>query len=133
RDIKPMNALSEAILGLNPVTFQYKSDPADAGPQFGLIAEEVAKVNPNLVVRDQKGEIYTVRYDSVNVMLLNEFLKQHCKMEEQEATIARLKQDFQSELAEQQKQIKMLTSALGQVSDRIGLNKPAPRVALKHR
>src|SRR5262249_36015733 len=74
KEIKPMNLASEAILALRPVTFQYRSDNRGT-PQFGLIAEEVAEVNPNLVVRDENGEIYTVRYDAVNAMLLNEFLK----------------------------------------------------------
>src|SRR6266545_3602953 len=82
REIKAMEQASEAILALKPVTFHHKSDPAAAGPQFGLIAEEVAEVNPDLVVRDKNGEIYTVRYDAVNAMLLNEFLKEHRKVEE---------------------------------------------------
>src|SRR5213080_3414423 len=84
-----MQDASEAILNLKPVTFQYKTDKNNT-PQFGLIAEEVAKVNPNLVVRDKNGEIYTVRYDAVNAMLLNEFLKEHKKVAEQQATIAQL-------------------------------------------
>src|SRR5207244_5582961 len=79
REIKPMDQTSQAILGLKPVTFQYKSDPSGAA-QFGLIAEEVAEVNPDLVVRDAKGEIYSVRYEAVNAMLLNEFLKEHKKV-----------------------------------------------------
>jgi hypothetical protein len=89
-EIKPMDQTSEAILALKPVTFNYKSDKRDI-PQFGLVAEEVAKVNPDLVVRDKNGEIYTVRYEAVNAMLLNEFLKEHRKVQEQEATIAQLK------------------------------------------
>ena len=80
KQIKPMDSASEAILGLKPVTFQYKSDNMNT-PQFGLIAEEVAAVNPDLVVRDKNGEIYTVRYDAVNAMLPNEFLKEHRKVE----------------------------------------------------
>src|SRR5438477_11887550 len=72
-----------SLLGLKPVTFHYKSDTQNR-PQFGLIAEEVAEVDPDLVVRDEKGEIYTVRYDAVNAMVLNEFLKEHRKVEEQE-------------------------------------------------
>src|SRR5439155_408379 len=87
-EIKPMDKTSEAILALKPVSFHYKSD-SKGTPQFGLIAEEVAEVNPDLVVRDENGEIYTVRYDAVNAMLLNEFLKEHRKNEEQGATIAR--------------------------------------------
>ena len=110
-EIKPMDQTSEAILGLKPVTFHYKSDRAGT-PQFGLIAEEVAKVNADLVVRDEKGEIYTVRYDAVNAMLLNEFLKEHRKNEEQEATIAR-----------QQKQIEALAAGLQKVSAQLEVNK----------
>ena len=83
---------SEAILGLRPVSFQYKSDKTNT-PQFGLIAEEVAEVNPNLVVRDENGEIYTVRYDAVNAMLLNEFLKEHRMVKDQGDTIEALKKD----------------------------------------
>src|SRR5438552_290502 len=105
-EIKPMDKASEAILALKPVTFHYKKelDP-DGIRQFGLVAEDVAKVNPDLVVRDGEGKAYTVRYEAVNAMLLNEFLKEHRTVEEQKATIAQLKQDFQSRLAEQQKQI----------------------------
>src|SRR6266542_4001820 len=77
-EIKPMDNASEALFALKPVTFRYKKQIDPQGiPQFGLVAEEVAQVNPDLVVRDEKGEIYTVRYDAVNAMLLNEFLKQH--------------------------------------------------------
>jgi hypothetical protein len=79
--IKPMESASESVLALKPVTFHYKNDTTQT-PQFGLIAEEVAEVNPDLVVRDNKGEIYTVRYEAVNAMLLNEFLKEHCAVEE---------------------------------------------------
>ena len=86
-EIKPMDNSSEAILGLKPVTFHYKTDTKNT-PQFGLIAEEVAAVNPELVVRDEVGEIYTVRYEAVNAMLLNEFLKEHRKVEKQQITLA---------------------------------------------
>ena len=91
-EIKRMDKASEAVLALQPVTFRYKKniDP-DGVPQFGLVAEEVAKVNPDLVARDAKGEVYTVRYEAVHAMLLNEFLKEHRKNEEQEKTIAELK------------------------------------------
>ncbi len=116
KEIKPMDSASESILALKPVTFHYKSDAAGT-PQFGLIAEEVAEVNPDLVVRDEGGQIYTVRYDAVNAMLLNEFLKEHRKVQEQhrkiqqeEATITELKstvvrqeQDLKAKIAEQQK------------------------------
>ena len=108
-----MDKASEAILALKPVTFHYKSDDTDT-PQFGLIAEEVADVNPDLVVRDENGEIYTVRYDAVNAMLLNEFLKEHRKNEEQEAPIAR-----------QQKQIEALSASLQKVSAQLAAASPS--------
>jgi hypothetical protein len=88
KDIAAMEKASEAILSLRPVTFHYKSDTKEA-PQFGLIAEEVAKVNPALVLPDKEGKPYTVRYDAVNAMLLNEFLKEHRAVQEQGAIIAR--------------------------------------------
>jgi len=116
--IESMDKTSEAILALKPVTFHYKSDSTNT-PQFGLIAEEVAGVNPDLVVRDKNGEIYTVRYDAVNAMLLNEFIKEHRKNEEQEATIAR-----------QQKQIEALAAGLQKVSAQLELRKPAPQTML---
>ena len=106
---------SEAVLELKPVTFHYKSE-SKATPQFGLIAEEVAKVNPNLVVRDENGQIYTVRYDAVNAMLLNEFLKEHRKVEEQEATITQQRRDFETKFAQQQRQIEALSAGLQKVS-----------------
>src|SRR5947207_108563 len=88
-EIKPMDKASEAILALKPVTFRYKKELDPKGiPQFGLVAEQVAKVNPALVDRDGKGEIYTVRYEAVNAMLLNEFLKEHRNVQELEATVA---------------------------------------------
>ena len=95
--IKPMGKASEAILSLEPVTFRYKEelDPT-AIPQFGLVAEEVEKVNPDLVARDDEGKPYTVRYEAVNAMLLNEFLKEHRKVENQEATIAQLRLDLKA-------------------------------------
>src|SRR5256886_7247340 len=128
-----MQDASEAILNLKPVTFQYKTDKNNT-PQFGLIAEEVAKVNPNLVVRNKNGEIYTVRYDAVNAMLLNEFLKEHQKVEdqdrkltEQQATIAQLRKDLQATGAQQQKEIEALTAGLQKVSAQMGLSKGAPQ------
>ena len=102
KEIKSMDEASETLLALKPVTFHYKSDKAGT-PQFGLIAEEVAEVNPDLVVCDENGEIYTVRYDAVNAMLLNEFLKEHRKNEEQEATIARLQKQIEALAADVQK------------------------------
>jgi hypothetical protein len=131
KEIKLMDTASEAILALKPVTFQYKSDKTNR-PEFGLIAEQVAEVNPDLVVRDKNGEIYTVRYEAVNAMLLNEFLKEHRKVEEQEATIVQLKQDFQSKLAEQQKQIEALTAGLQRVSAQVEMSRPAPQMVLNN-
>ena len=129
--IKPMDKASEAILALKPVTFHYKKELDPAGtPQFGLVAEEVEKVNPDLVARDAQGKIYTVRYEAVNAMLLNEFLKEHRTVQEQKATIAQLKQDFQSRLAEQQKQIEALSAGLQKVTARIEMSKSAPQIAV---
>src|SRR5205823_12467108 len=109
-EIKPMDKASEAILALQPVTFRYKHelDP-DGIPQFGLIAEQVEKVNPDLVVRDEHGKPYTVRYEAVNAMLLNEFLKEHRKVQE-------LEKDLRATIAQQQKQIKALTATVQGVS-----------------
>jgi hypothetical protein len=129
--IKPMDKASEAILEVRPVTFRYKTevDPARV-PMFGLIAEEVEKVDPDLVTRNEKGEAETVRYDAVNVMLLNEFLKQHHRAEEQdhkmqtqEATIVELK----SAVAQQQKQIEALTVGLRKVSAQLEVSKAKPQ------
>jgi hypothetical protein len=88
KNIQPMDRASEKILSLHPVTFEYKKelDP-EAIPQFGLVAEQVEKVAPDLVARDSEGKPYTVRYEAVNAMLLNEFIKEHRKVEEQAATI----------------------------------------------
>ena len=124
-EIKPMDKASEAILALKPVSFHYKHkvDP-EGTPQFGLIAEEVAKVNPDLVARDAKGEIYTVRYDAVNAMLLNEFLKEHRKVQEQEATIAQLKNGMER-LATH---LKEQDSKIEKVSAQIEASKPAPQM-----
>ena len=118
--IQPMEKTSEAIFALRPVTFRYKHklDP-DGIPQFGLVAEEVEKVSPDLVVRDEQGKPYTVRYEAVNAMLLNEFLKAHRKMEEQDATIAQL-----------QKQIEALTAGLQKVSGQVELSKTASQTVV---
>jgi len=98
KEIKPMKSASEAILALKPVTFRYKGETKGT-PQFGLIAEEVAEVNPDLVVRDKNREIYTVRYDAVNAMLLNEFLKAHKAIEEQRKEIDMLKTQLKGQMA----------------------------------
>ena len=121
KEIKPMDTASEAVLALKPVTFHYNSDKT-CTPQFGLIAEEVAAVDPDLVLRDENGEIYTVRYEAVNAMFLNEFLKEHRKNEKQEATIARL-----------QEQIEALTAGLQKVSVQLEVSNFAPQVVLKNR
>jgi hypothetical protein len=109
KDVQPMNQSSDAILKLQPVRFHYKDDKTDTA-QFGLIAEEVEKVNPDLVVRDGDGKLYSVRYEAVNAMLLNEFLKEHKKVEELEA------------------RLKALDAKVQTVSDRVELKQPAPQV-----
>src|SRR5262249_19446771 len=124
--VKPMDKASESIFSLQPVTFRYKNDPA-AVPQFGLVAEEVAKVNPDLVVTDVEGKPFTVRYDEINAMLLNEFLKEHRTMQEQAATITQQRKDFEAAIAQQQKQIDALTADLQKVSAQLELNKRAPQ------
>jgi hypothetical protein len=136
--IEPMGEASDKLLSLHPVKFRYKKnlDPK-AIPQFGLVAEDVAKVDPDLVARDEQGKPYTVRYEAVNAMLLNEFLKEHCKVEEQQATITELEsrvaqqqRDFKTTAARQQKQIEALTAGLQKVSAQLELSKSAPRTVL---
>jgi uncharacterized coiled-coil protein SlyX len=136
-----MDKASEVLLALKPVTFRYKNDKSGT-PQFGLIAEEVAEADPNLVVRDDQGEIYTVRYEAVNAMLLNEFLKQHRKAQEQEASIGELKSTVARQeafMAQQQKRMEVLMHVLKQqeaqiqnVSTQIEVAKPAPQVVLNN-
>ena len=116
KNIKPMDKTSEAILGLKPVSFQYRSDSKET-PQFGLIAEEVAKVNPDLVVRNRNDEIYSVRYEAVNAMLLNEFLKEHSTVQELKTEIAALTTTVKEQAAQIQK-----------VSAQLEASKPAPQV-----
>jgi hypothetical protein len=139
-DIKPMERTSEALFALKPVTFRYKKalDPQGVA-QFGLVAEDVEKVNPDLVVRDKEGKAYSVRYEQVNSMLLNEFLKEHSKVEtqarkinaqehkigEQEATISELKNDLQTVVA----RLKEQDSKIQRVIDRIEINNRASKVA----
>jgi hypothetical protein len=115
-DIKQMGTASEALFSMKPVSFRYKKkiDPAGIS-QFGLVAEDVEKVNPDLVVRDKEGRPYSVRYDQVNAMLLNEFLKEHRKVEQM------------------QKQIDALTADLQRVSAQIEVSKPAPQIVLSNR
>jgi trimeric autotransporter adhesin len=130
--IKPMDKASEAILALQPVTFRYKQELDPEGiPQFGLVAEQVEKVNPDLVARDDQGKPYTVRYEAVNAMLLNEFLKEHRKVETLEATVAQLK----STVARQQEGMQVFTATLKEqasqiqkVSAQLEVTKPAPQI-----
>jgi len=106
-----MERASEVVLALKPVTFRYKKELDPAGvPQFGLVAEDVQKVNPDLVVRDKEGKPYSVRYDQVNAMLLNEFLKEHQKVQDLE------------------KRVEKLTAGLQKVSDQVEAGKPAQQV-----
>ena len=121
KEIKPIDAASEAVLALKPVSFHYKSDNTKT-PQFGLIAEDVADVNPDLVMRDENGEIYTVRYDAVNAMLLNEFLKEHHQVQDLKATVA-----------EQHRRIEALTMGLQKVNAQLEASRPAQQVAVKDR
>jgi Chaperone of endosialidase len=115
-EVKPMDKASEAILALEPVTFRYKKEiDSDRTPQFGLVAEDVEKVNPDLVARDADGKVYTVRYEAVNAMLLNEFLKAHRRIEEQDKRIEKLTAD-----------LKQQTALIQKVKDKVELNKPAP-------
>jgi Chaperone of endosialidase len=119
-DIQPMDKASEALYRLKPVTYRYKKEiDRTQSPAFGLIAEQVADVNPDLVARNSQGQPESVHYEMVNAMLLNEFLKEHRKNEEQEATIAR-----------QQKQIEALAEGLQKVSAQLEVNKPAPQTVL---
>ena len=121
-EIKPMNNTSEAILALKPVTFRYKKEiDAEGTPQFGLVAEEVEKVNPGLVVRDKDGKPYSVRYDAVNAMLLNEFLKEHKAFMEEHRTVEELK-----------KEVAALTAGLQKVSAELEASKPAPQTVLNN-
>jgi trimeric autotransporter adhesin len=113
--IKPMDNASKAILALKPVTFRYKKEIDAAGiSQFGLVAEDVAKVNPDLVVRDADGKVYTVRYEAVNAMLLNEFLKEH------------------REVQELKKQVAALTAGLQKVSAQLELSKTVPQTVAEN-
>jgi hypothetical protein len=143
--IKPMDTASEAIHALKPVTFRYKQELDPEGiPQFGLLAEEVEKVNPDLVARDDKGQVYTVRYEAVNAMLLNEFLKEHKKVEEQQAiiatlqsTVAQQQDEFRAAIGKQRKEMETVVSQLKQqaaqiqkVSAQIELRKPGSKVVV---
>jgi Chaperone of endosialidase len=127
KDIKPMNETSEAILALKPVTFHYKNDNTGT-PQFGLIAEEVAEANPDLVMRDDHGEIYTVRYEAVNAMLLNEFLKEHRKVQELEANDSEQQREIKALVAT----VKEQAAQIQKVSAEIAMSKTTSNVVLRH-
>ena len=158
-EIKPMEQASEALFALKPVTFQYKKEIDPQGiPQFGLVAEDVETINPDLVVRDKDGNPYSVRYDAINAMLLNEFLKEHRKVQEQESTIAGFKstaaeqeatvaelkitiaqqrKDFEATITELKRgmetvvaRFKEQDAKIQKVTDQIELSKPAPRTVL---
>jgi len=121
-----MEDASEALFALKPVTFRYKHDiDPDPAQRFGLVAEEVEKVKPDLVVCDQEGRPNVVRYDSINAMLLNEFLKERGKVQKLEDTVAQQRKDFEAALAELKGQIQI-------VSAQIGLSKPAPQTVLNN-
>ena len=134
-DIKPMERVSEALFALKPVTFHYKKEIDPAGmQQFGLVAEQVEKVNPDLVVRDKEGKPYSVRYEQVNAMLLNEFLKEHRTVQEQKATIAELKSTVEKQEAtnaQQQKQIEALAAGLQKMSAQMEMNTTASTLVRK--
>ena len=153
-EIKPMDKASEAILALKPVTFRYKHDLDPEGiPQFGLVAEQVEQVNPALVARDAQGKVYTVRYEAVNAMLLNEFLKEHGKVEEQgrklrelEVMIAEQRKSFQASItnleatvARQRNEMEALTASLKEqaaqiqkVSDQLEVSKAALQMVVNN-
>jgi cytochrome c biogenesis protein ResB len=136
-DIKPMDKTSESILALKPVTFHYKSDK-NCSSRFGLIAEEVAEVNPELVARDKDGKPYSVRYDQVNAMLLNEFLKDHKKVEAQQTKISQQQvtiAGLESKVAQQQKgmealsdQLKEQATQIQKLTAQVEISQPASKV-----
>ncbi|HEX4707665.1 MAG TPA: tail fiber domain-containing protein [Candidatus Udaeobacter sp.] len=137
KEIKPMDQASEFIHALKPVTFHYKND-ATGTPQFGLIAEEVAEVNPDLVVRDETGKAYSVRYEQINAMLLNEFLKEHKKVDEQQAAMWQLRfkdakqeariSELKTELGVLTAELKEQATQIQRVSARIEKNDLSPHV-----
>src|SRR5213083_1626049 len=135
-----MDKASEAILALKPVTFRYKKQLDPKGiPQFGLVAEEVEKVNPDLVARDDQGKAYTVRYEAVNAMLLNEFLKEHRKVEELETTVRELKttvaqqSDLQSTVAQLELLLKVQATQIQKVSDQLAASQGASLMLVNSR
>jgi hypothetical protein len=138
--IKPMNKASEALFALKPVSYRFKKEiDQSQGLDYGLIAEEVAEVDPNLAIRDGKGQIEGVRYNAINAMLLNEFLKEHRTVEELQATVAQQRKDSEATAARQQKEIEVLTASLKEqasqiqkVSAQLEVSKPAPQTVLNN-
>jgi hypothetical protein len=128
-EIKPMERASEALFALKPVTFRYKKqiDPSRLS-QFGLVAEDVEKVNPDLIVRDKQGKPYSVRYDQVNAMLLNEFLKEHQKVQKLEAGLAKQGKEFRAAIAELQKET---DAKIQEVTSQIARNNGPSRMVVK--
>ena len=137
-EIRPMNGASEVILALKPVTFHYKKELDPSGvPQFGLVAEEVEKAAPDLVKRDRSGKLQTVRYDAVNAMLLNEFLKEHRKVEELKSAMAQQRKDFEEASAQQHKTTEAVVtrfneqaSQIQKVSAQLEVSQPPPQTVL---
>jgi endosialidase-like protein len=142
KDIDPMDKTSEAIYSLKPVTFRYKNDKTNT-PQFGLIAEHVAKVNPALIAVDKEGKPYTVRYHQINAVLLNEFLKEHKKGEEQDRKLesqARRIQQQEDTIEYLKREVETLVdlikehdSKIQRVIDQVEVNKTAPQLVASHR
>jgi len=124
-DIESMGQSSEVIFSLRPVSFHYKGDETNL-PCFGLIAEEVAKVDPDLIILDKEGKPLSVRYEQINGMLLNEFLKEHKKVEAQQASISELKSEMQTMVA----QLKEQAAQIQKVSAQLQVSKPAPQVVV---
>jgi uncharacterized coiled-coil protein SlyX len=138
KEIRPMSTDSEALFALKPVAFRYKREIDPKGiPQFGLVAEDVEAVDPDLVVRDKEGKPYSVRYDQVNAMLLNEFLKEHCKVQELEATVAQQHKGMEAlaaQLKEQATQIQKVSAQLAAYSfTRLALKEPASQTVLNNK
>ena len=128
-EIKPMDKASEAILALKPVTFHYKHELDPVGiPQFGLVAEQVEKVDPDLVARDAAGRPYTVRYEAVNAMLLNEFLKEHRKGEHQDRKI----EELEATVSQLQSALKAQAAQIQKVSDQLRTQAPVPRLVVNN-
>jgi hypothetical protein len=117
-NIKPMDKKSEVLFALKPVTFRYKKEFDPKGiPQFGLVAEDVEKVNPDLVVRDADGKVRTVRYEQINAMLLNEFLKEHKQVEK-----------LQAALAEMDRRLKVQDAKIEKVDAKVKSSGPVPQL-----